>query len=160
MHSQVQHHFTISKENNTGIKTLSTTITFPPPCSVLCSRRTNKWVGVAQFANIYMPSVQSWLRGFTKHQDLFLWPLHELRGGGRVWVYIMQTPVMETYLILSALDPHIRPVRRTRQIQVPVSFHRFIANGLVGKPWHHSCMDNTAGRTLRDQAWKPRETAT
>lgn len=41
-------------------------------------------VRVAHFANIYMYLVQCWLQRFTKRQDLFLWPLHELRGGRSV----------------------------------------------------------------------------
>lgn len=46
----------------------------------------------------------------------------------------MQMPVMETYPILSASDPHIHPVRRTREIQVPVSSCKFIAYSLLGEP--------------------------
>lgn len=52
----------------------------------------------------------------------------------------MQMPVMETRPILSALDPHIRPVRRTRRSQVPVGSRKFIAGGLMGKPPQSSRM--------------------
>lgn len=157
-------------------KKISPTLIFPPLCKVLCWRWINRWVretwpscgcpcsvtGSWTRGSVRAPSswnhsmilwfihvhlMRYWLWEFTRHQDLFPVPLHNLQRRGSVWVYIMQMPVMETYPILSASDLHIHPVRRTREIQVPVSSYKFIVYGLLGKP-----QQNTHVR-IRQQGW-------